>query len=86
MKKFILIALTLTNLTACQSTVTPTKSSSEAIKKPSQHMMCTMQYAPVCGKIDNNGVISYKTFSNSCVASNSNDNVVSYADGACQAN
>lgn len=52
-------------------------------KKPAGTIMCTMQYDPVCAKVNNNGVISYKTFGNACSACNGEDNVISTTKGAC---
>lgn len=86
MKNFALIYLAVVGLAGCQTAVLPkdTTNTSVVVKKPNEPMMCTMQYDPVCGKVaGNNGVFSYKTYSNACVAKNSNDNVVSYTNGGC---
>lgn len=84
MKKFTLLALTVFALSGCQTATQPTNSAG-VVKKPSETMMCTMQYDPVCGKVEHNGVFSYKTYGNACTATNSKDNVVSYTQGGCGA-
>ena len=71
-------------LMACQSTQPmPTPTPQPAIgqiEKPV--MMCTMQYDPVCVKTMNQGVVSYQTYGNACMASHS-VNPISVTKGAC---
>lgn len=91
MKKMVLLLVAI-GLTGCQ---TPTANVDKSInnnlpdsfthcgKKSAEPKMCTMDYNPVCGKVNTNGLVSYKTFGNACSACNSNSNVVSYTAGAC---
>lgn len=76
-------------LMACQSTlplpasalqVPALQAPSVQIEKPA--MMCTMQYDPVCVKTMNQGVVSYQTYGNACMASHS-VNPISVTKGAC---
>lgn len=96
MKNFAYLAFCTMILTACHTapapTVTPsvstnektTKPTEKPIRKTTENRLCTMQYEPVCGKVEANGVISYKTYGNACSASISPDNVLSYTDGSCE--
>ncbi|MDD5112317.1 MAG: DUF333 domain-containing protein [Candidatus Altiarchaeota archaeon] len=48
---------------------------------------CTMEYAPVCGKVRANGVFKEETFGNACTACTRNtpgEAVVGYRQGECQ--
>lgn len=90
MKVLTLSAFAVFVLSGCQATTTTLTPQPDdqmtnpiGIKKPTEQRMCTMQYDPVCGKIDNNGIISYKTFSNACTASFGGDNVISQTKGEC---
>ncbi len=93
MKNFSVIVLSVLSLAGCQTVANPSKTPPDnapiIVKKPSEQRLCTMQYDPVCGKVENashKGVFSYKTYGNACSASNSGDHVVSYTKGACGAN
>lgn len=87
MKKRYIAAFTffcINTLVACQSAPQVT---APVIKAPIPNgdkpsMICTMQYDPVCVKTMTNSIISYQTFSNACMASNS-VNAISITKGAC---
>lgn len=88
MKKIISAIVTgvcLTVMTACQApqTIQVPSPSAPIINNDKPIMMCTMQYDPVCVKTVNQGIISYQTYSNACMAGNAT-NVVSMDKGACE--
>lgn len=53
-------------------------------KKNADTTFCTMQYAPVCARIQINGKTQLKTFSNRCVLGSASVQVVRVTKGECK--
>ena len=85
MKIKLLSFVFIATITACTTNINADKEGSNTTSTPCKDprpQICTMNYQPVCGLLNDN---QQKTFSNGCAAC-SDSKVKSYAENACQAN